>query len=60
MKNMVNVNGNEVSMDAAVMLMDDEIREAVNFDIAPCTEQEFADEYCKRHLEKYGEEFIVM
>ena len=27
MKNMVNVNGNEVSMDAAVMLMDDEIRE---------------------------------
>ena len=60
MKNMVNVNGNEVSMDAAVMLMDDEIREAVNFDIAPCTEQEFVDEYCRRHLEKYGEEFVVM
>ena len=60
MKNMVNVNGNEVSMDAAVMLMDDEIREAVNFDIAPCTEQEFVDEYCKRQLEKYGEDFIVM
>lgn len=60
MKNMVNVNGNEVSMDAAVMLMDDEIREAVNFDIAPCTEQEFVDEYCKRHFEKYGEKFIVM
>ena len=57
---MVNVNGNEVSMDAAVMLMDDEIREAVNFDIAPCTEQEFVDEYCKRHFEKYGEDFIVM
>ena len=56
---MVNVNGNEVSMDAAVMLMDDEIREAVNFDIAPCREQEFVDEYCKRHLEKYGEDFIV-
>ena len=47
-------------MDAAVMLMDDEIREAVNFDIAPCTEQEFVDEYCRRHLEKYGEDFIVM
>ena len=58
--NRVNVNGNEVSMDAAVMLMDDEIREAVNFDIAPCTEQEFVDEYCKRHLEKYGEDFVVM
>ena len=60
MKNMVNVNGTEVSMDAAVMLMDDEIREAVNSDIAPCTEQEFVDEYCKRHFEKYGEDFIVM
>ena len=47
------------NMDAAVMLMDDEIREAVNFDIAPCREQEFVDEYCKRHLEKYGEDFIV-
>ena len=60
MKNMVNVNGNEVSMDAAVMLMDDEIREAIHCDIAPCTEQEFVDEYCKRHFEKYGEDFIVM
>lgn len=60
MKNMVNVNGNEVSMDAAVMLMDDEIREAIHSDIAPCTEQEFVDEYCKRHLEKYGEDFFVM
>ena len=59
MKNMVNVNGNEVSMDAAVMLMDDEIREAIHFDIALCTEQEFVDEYCKRHFEKYGEDFIV-
>ena len=60
MKKMVNVKGNEVSMDAAVMLMDDEIREAVNFDIAPCTEQALADEDRKRHLEKYGEDFIVM
>ena len=60
MENMVNVNGNEVSMDAAVMLMDDEIREAIPFDIAPCTEQEFVDEYCKRHFEKYGEDFNVM
>ena len=60
MENIVNVNGNEVSMDAAVMLMDDEIREAIHSDIASCTEQEFVDEYCKRHFEKYGEDFIVM
>ena len=60
MKNMVNVNGTEVSMDAAVMLMDDEISEAIHFDIEPCTEQEFVDEYCRRHFEKYGEDFVVM
>ena len=60
MKNMVNVNGTEVSMDAAVMLMDDDIREAIHSDIAPCTEQEFVDEYGRRHLEKYGEDFVVM
>lgn len=57
---MVIVNGNEVSMDAAIALMDDDIREAVHADLAPCTEQEFADEYCKRHLAKYGAEFEVI
>ena len=30
--------------DAAVMLMDDEIREAIHAEIAPCTEEEFLDE----------------
>lgn len=45
--------------DAAVQLMDDEIREAVHSDIAPCTEEEFLIEYMKRHEEKYGIGFIV-
>ena len=45
--------------ESIVNLMDDEIREAVHADLAPCTEEEFLEEYKKRHLEKYGEEFIV-
>lgn len=43
----------------AVQLMDDEIREAVHMDLSPCSDQEFFDEYCKRHFEKYNEEFML-
>ena len=45
--------------EAAVSLMDDEIREEVHADLAPCSEEEFLAEYMKRHYEKYGEEFTV-
>ena len=53
----VTLNNRTVDYDAAVNLMDDSIREAVHADLAPCTEQEILDEYCKRHYEKYHEEF---
>jgi hypothetical protein len=43
--------------DAAVQLMDDELREQIHADLAPCTNAEFLREYERRHLEKYGEEF---
>lgn len=39
--------------------MDDEIREEVHRELAPCTNEEFMEEYKKRHMEKFGEEFIV-
>ena len=55
----VMLNGEMVDFDAAVNLMDDEIREAVHADIAPCTDQEFMDEYVKRHEAKYGETFEI-
>ena len=55
----VMLNGEMVNFDAAVSLMDDEIREAVHADLAPCTDQEFMDAYAKAHHEKYGEEFKV-
>ena len=55
----VTYNNNQVDFEAAVNLMDDEIREALHSELAPCTEQEFFDAYCKAHEEKYGEEFAV-
>lgn len=45
--------------DAAVQLMDDDIREAVHRDIAPCSDLEFLTEYIKRPAEKYGTPFTV-
>lgn len=56
---MVEVNGNIVDFDAAVNLMDDDIREELHQELAPCTNQEFIDEYIKRHREKFGEEFTA-
>lgn len=52
-------NNTQVVFEAAVNLMDDEIREALHAELAPCTEQEFFDAYCKAHEEKYGEEFAI-
>lgn len=34
--------------DAIVDMMEDEIREAVHDDLAPCTEEEFLTEYLRR------------
>lgn len=55
----VTYNNNQVDFEAAVNLMDDEIREALHAELAPCTEQEFFDAYCKAYEEKYGEEFAI-
>lgn len=55
----VTYNNTQVDFEAAVNLMDDEIRETLHAELAPCTEQEFFDAYCKAHEEKYGEEFAI-
>lgn len=39
--------------------MDDEIREELHAEMAPCTDQEFFDAYLDRHYAKYGEEFTI-
>jgi hypothetical protein len=53
------LNGEQVDFDACVNLMDDDLRELVHRDIAPCSDQQFLDEYCKRHFDKYGEDFTL-
>ncbi len=60
MKYVIDQNGNNIDYEAAVNLMDNEIREELHREMAPCTEQEFYDAYCKRHEETYHEEFVVM
>ena len=42
---------NENTWKAIVNLMDDEKREKTAFDYAPCTEEEFLDEYLKLDAE---------
>lgn len=34
-------------MDAIVVLMDNDIREKVHFEIAPCSNEEFLKRYCE-------------
>ena len=51
------VKGNEVDYEAAVELMDDDLREELHYELAPCAEQEFFEAYATRHNEKHGEGF---
>lgn len=53
----INDNGHKLSFEAAVMYMDDEIRETLHDKLAPCKRQEFFTAYEKAHIEKYGEEW---
>ena len=45
--------------NVAVNLMDDELREKIHAEKAPCTEEEFLRAYEEAHLAKYGEEFRI-
>ena len=51
----INRDGHEINFEAAVSLMDGEIREGLNRELAPCTEQEFFTAYEKAHEAKFGE-----
>lgn len=49
-------------MDAIATYMNDEIREQVHAELAPCTEEEFLSRYCERDLnfeEFLGSEFGI-
>lgn len=58
MKKMVIVENGMVDFEDAVFFMDDEIREELHAEMAPCTDQEFFDAYCEKHAEKYDEDFV--
>lgn len=53
------INHQSVDFDAAVNLMDDEIREDLHSKTEWDSEQAFADAYCAAHAEKFSEEFTV-
>jgi len=56
----VTLNGKEIDFDAAVNLMDDEIREELNGSADWVSEQQFLDAYVEAHAAKYdGEKFQV-
>jgi len=45
--------------DAIVNLMDDDIREEIHNDLAPCGNMIFLTAYCEAHRTKYGEDFEI-
>ncbi len=49
--------GTEIEWNAALALMDDDLREELSADLAPCTEQEFFEAYAKAHANKFCEEW---
>ena len=52
-----NPYGVKIDFKTAVSLMDDDIRETIHIEHAPCGDQEFFDAYCAEHEEKFGKEF---
>lgn len=56
---LVVLNNRECDFDACVNMMDDDIREQVHAELAPCGDQEFLDRYCELHKEKFGEDFTI-
>lgn len=55
----VKLNGEISDFYAIVNMMDDDIREYLYNQLAPCSEQEFVDAYIKAHEAKYGEQFDI-
>lgn len=53
----VNAGGHAIDYEFAVWHMDDDIRERLHADLAPCTAQEFFTAYEQAHAEEFGEEW---
>lgn len=59
MSTVTNTNGKAVDFEAAVNLMDDEIREELHNSQDWDSEQDFFTAYEKAHAKKYGEEWEI-
>ncbi|NLH07009.1 MAG: hypothetical protein GX484_05330 [Chloroflexi bacterium] len=56
-KVMVNPHGKQLDFEAALMNMDDDLREELHMALAPCSEAEFFAAYADAHRERFGEEW---
>mgnify|MGYP001754602484 FL=1 len=59
MRKVVDWDGREIDFDAAVALMDDDIREELHAELSPCSDQRFFNAYLEQHYADFGEEFRV-
>ena len=53
----INLSGTYVYFEAAVNLMDDDLREELHLELAPCDNQKFFTAYELAHKEKFGEDW---
>lgn len=56
-EHVLNENGNLVMYRAAVAIMDDDLREELHRQLAPCSDQRFFEAYAEAHEMKFGEPF---
>lgn len=54
-----NKHGEELSFELVTQYMDNEIREYLHGELAPCQPQFFYIMYCKMHKSVKGEEFLT-
>ena len=52
-----NLNGTKIDFDASVAFMDDDTREFIHRELAPCSEQEFFNAYEIEHKKRFQEEW---
>ena len=51
----INPHGEIIPVNVAIQLMDDDLREELHRELAPCREHAFFDAYAEAHWEKFGE-----
>lgn len=55
----VTLNGQRYDINIVAHYMDDDIREDLHMQLAPCDPQVFIDAYCAAHYKVYEEEFAI-